>query len=80
MKFMHDTDIETQRKYYAMLFAMPRDKRIDIGIRLSKLGREARMAAVVKEFPHYDEDQRRREYLRRLLTPEQFRVFYKEEA
>ena len=78
MSFMLDTDMETQKKYYANLKRMTPEKRLAQGLRLSKMVREMCLESIRRKYPEYGSDEIRREYLKRILSPEEFKVFYKE--
>ena len=76
LAFMRDTDLETQRKYYAMFKTLTPDQRMAAGLRLSRQAREAHLAIIRERNPGFSKDEVRREYLRAILTPEEFQVFY----
>lgn len=76
--FMRDTDLETQRKYYAMLKEMPAEKRMARAQQLSRNARESSIAAIRRAHPGYTESEVRRDYLRIILSATEFQVFYPE--
>lgn len=77
--FMKDTPIEVRWKYYSMLRAIGPDKRFSQGMRLAQMTRETWLANIQKQNPDFSKEDVRREYLRRILTPEQFEIHYPKE-
>lgn len=78
LAFMRDTDLATQRIYYAMLKKISPDQRLANGLRLSRMTRNAHLALIRERRPELTPDEVRREYLRAILKPEEFRAFYPE--
>jgi hypothetical protein len=76
MSFMHDTDLETQKKYYALLKAMSPEKRFEQGMRLTIMAREACQDSIRQQYPDYTWEEVRKEYLRRIMTPEEFKTMF----
>jgi len=77
MSFMLDTDMDTQKKYYALLAKMSPEKRLEQGLRLSRMVREACIAAIQRQYPEYTWDDVRKEYLKRIMTKEEFETLYR---
>jgi len=74
--FMRDTPLEMQRIYLKMLRDAGPQKRVALCLHYSALVRQMAIAAIRRAHPEYAETDIRREYLREILSPEEFRRFY----
>ncbi|MBI2432563.1 MAG: hypothetical protein HYV26_06820 [Candidatus Hydrogenedentes bacterium] len=73
--FLH-ADLKTQRRLYAKVAAMTPDERFAKGIEMSNAARNAHLQWISTEYPSFNEGEVRREYLRAILTEQEFSVFY----
>lgn len=72
----HETSPEAQRLYYSVLRMMTAEMKCEISMKLGEHASQSQLAGLRQKYPNYSEDEIKREYLRNILTPEQFSLFY----
>jgi hypothetical protein len=78
MRFMHDTTPEAEEVYYAMLAAMPPERRFAQANSLSVRMRSTALASIRAQYPDYSDYEVKRVYFRRIMTPEEFKTNFPE--
>jgi len=76
MRFMHDTTPEAERVYYEMLAAKSFADRALLTQALSRRIRQISQAGIRAQNPAYSDEEVNREYLRRIMTRDEFKVLF----